>query len=267
MVAPTEMVTWICEPSTGTVDRATSALHLSDMSARMSFVTPGRITKNSSPPPTSQHVGRTQTSGESLCNSDQRSISGDMPVGIVDVLEVVQVDQHDSERCAELGMLIELLKELLLQIATVCHLGCWIQKSQLRELPGSLLHGPLPGVVTEDLDRTDNFTVSARNWANTNLHGDPVATFMVKINVQPARTTIRYGTAERALSLTEQAPGVVDVHQDVVGTAGAYNFFGAVSGKVFRCSVPVRNPTLQISEVDTVKKVVQNPFVETVHFI
>ena len=50
MVAPTEMVTSICELSTGTVDRATSALHLSDVCARMSFVMPGRITKNSSPP-------------------------------------------------------------------------------------------------------------------------------------------------------------------------------------------------------------------------
>ena len=50
MAAPTEMVTWICEPFTGTVDRATSALHLSDVSARMSFVMPGRIAKNSSPP-------------------------------------------------------------------------------------------------------------------------------------------------------------------------------------------------------------------------
>ena len=50
MAAPTEMVTWICEPSTGTVDRATTALHLSHVSARMSFVMAGRITKNSSPP-------------------------------------------------------------------------------------------------------------------------------------------------------------------------------------------------------------------------
>jgi hypothetical protein len=164
-------------------------------------------------------------------------------------------------------MLMELQKELLVQIATVCHLGCWIQKCQLRELPGSLSHGSLPGVVIEDLDHADDFTVSARNWADTNLHGDPVATFMVKINVGPMRTTIRYDTAERALSLTEQAPGVVDVHQDVVGTAFPYNFFGAVSGKLFRCLVPVRNPTLQISEVDSVKEVVQNPFEETVNFI
>jgi hypothetical protein len=164
-------------------------------------------------------------------------------------------------------MLIELRRELLLQIVTVCHLGCRIQKCQLRELPGSLSHGPFPGVVIEDLDRTDDFTVSAQNWADTNLHGDPVAAFMVKIDFRPMRVTIRYDTAERTLSLTEQAPGIVDVHQDVVGTACPYNFFGAVSGKLFRCLVPVRNPTLQISEVDTVKKVVQNPFEETVHFI
>jgi len=163
--------------------------------------------------------------------------------------------------------LIELLKELLLQIVTVCHLGCWIQKCQLRELPGSLSHGPLPGVVIEDLDHTDNFTVSARNWADTNLHGNPVATFMVKIDFRPMRAPIRDDTAERALSLTEQAPGVVDVHQDVVATAFPYNFFGAVAGKLFRCLVPVRNPAFQISEVDSVKKVVQNPFEETVRFI
>jgi hypothetical protein len=129
-----------------------------------------------------------------------------MPVGIVNVLEFVQVGQHDSERVAALGMLIELLKELLVQIATVGHLGSWIQKCQLREIPGSLSHGPLPGVVIEDLDRTDNFPVSARNWAYTNLHGDHVATLMVKINLRPTRTSIRYGTLERALSRTEQAP-------------------------------------------------------------
>jgi|SRR5208337_2076309 len=89
----------------------------------------------------------------------------------------------------------------------------------------------LPGVVIEDLDPTGNFTVSARNWADTNLHGDPVAMFMVKVNLRPTRTTTRYGTAERAVDITEQAPGVVDVHQDHVGTAGPYNFFGAVSGR------------------------------------
>ena len=50
MAAPTEMVNWTMEPSTGTVDRATKALHLSDVTARMSFVMPGRITRNSSPP-------------------------------------------------------------------------------------------------------------------------------------------------------------------------------------------------------------------------
>jgi hypothetical protein len=190
-----------------------------------------------------------------------------MPISIVDVLELVQVDQQDSEESAVLGMLIELLKELLVQIATVSHLRGRIQKGKLHELFCSLSHGSLPGVVIEDLDRTDNFTVSARNWADTNLHGDPVATFMVKINVRPMRTTIRYGSAERALSRTEQVPGVVDVHQDVVGTVFPHNFFGAVSGKVFRCLVPVRNPTLQISEVDAVKKVVQYLFEETVHFI
>jgi len=164
-------------------------------------------------------------------------------------------------------MLTELLRELLLQIVPVCHLGCCIQKCQLREFPGSLAHGPLPRVVIENLDHTDDFTVSAHNWADTNLHGDPVAAFMVKINVRPMRTTIRDDTAERALSPTEQAPGVVDVHQDVVATACSYNFFGAVSGKLFRGLVPVGNPTLQISEVNSVKKVVQYPFEETVHFI
>jgi hypothetical protein len=60
---------------------------------------------------------------------------------------------------------------------------------------------------------------------------------------------------------------VIDVHQNIVGTAFPYNFFGAVSGKIFRCLVPVRYPTLQISEVDTVNKVVQYPFEEIVHFI
>jgi acyl CoA:acetate/3-ketoacid CoA transferase len=90
---------------------------------------------------------------------------------------------------------------------------------------------------------------------------------MVKIDFRPMRATVRYDTAERALFLTEQAPGIVDVHQDVVGTASPYNFFGAVSGKLFRCLVPVRNPTLQISEEDPVKKVVQNLFEEAVHFI
>jgi hypothetical protein len=164
-------------------------------------------------------------------------------------------------------MLIELLKELLVQIATVAHQGSWIQKCQLRELPGSLSHGPLPGVVIEDLDRADNFPVSARNWVYTNLHGDPVATFMAKINLRPTRTSICYGTVEKPLSRIEQAPGVVDGHQNVVGTAFPYNFLGAVSGKIFRCFVPVRYPTLQISEVDTVNKVVQYPFEATVHFI
>jgi hypothetical protein len=100
-------------------------------------------------------------------------------------------------------MLIELLRELLLQIPAVSHLGGGIQKGKLRQLLGSLSHRPLTGVVIEDLDRTDNFTLSAANRTDTNLHGNPVATSMVKVNFRPARTPLRQGTAERAVSLTK----------------------------------------------------------------
>jgi len=164
-------------------------------------------------------------------------------------------------------MLIELLKELLVQIATVCHLGCWIQKCHLGELPGSLSYSSLPRVVIEDLDRTDNFTVFGADRKDTNFHGNPVATLVVKVNFRPMRMPIRYGKADRAVSPTEQAPGVVDMHQEVVSAVFPYNFLDAVSGKVFRCVVPVRNPAFPISEVDTIEKVIQHLFEETVRFI
>jgi hypothetical protein len=163
--------------------------------------------------------------------------------------------------------LIELLKQLLLQIPAVSHLRSRIQKGELRKLLGSLSHGPLPRVVIEDLDRTDDFTLSAPNRTDADLHGNPVATSMVKVNVCPMRTPIHDGTAERAFFLTEQAPGVIDVHQNVVGTACPYNIFSPVSGKVFRRLVPVRNPTVPISKVDTVKKAVQHLFEQTGRFI
>jgi hypothetical protein len=57
------------------------------------------------------------------------------------------------------------------------------------------------------------------------------------------------------------------MHQEVVGAVFPYNFLSSVSGKVFRCLVPVRNPTFPISEVDAVKKVVQHLFEELVRFI
>jgi hypothetical protein len=190
-----------------------------------------------------------------------------MPVGVVDLLELVQVSQDNSERIAALGILIELLRELLLQIAAVSHLGGCIQKGPLPELPGPLLHGPLPGVVIEDFDRTDDFAVTALNRTDPNLHGYPVAIFMVKVNLRATRKTIPDGAAERACSITEAAPGLVNVHEEVIGAAFPQNFFGSESGKVFRCLIPVRNPAFPVSEVHTIMKVVHHLFKEIVRFI
>jgi hypothetical protein len=146
-------------------------------------------------------------------------------------------------------------------------LGYGIQKCQFRQFPNPVLNGPLPGVVIEDLNRANNFPVFAGNRAYTNRHGNPVAIFVAKIQLRAPRTTIRHGTAERAVTGAEWPPGFVDVLQDIVGTAFPDNFFGSVSGKIFRCQVPVDDPALTIREVDSVKEVVQHPFEETVHHI
>ena len=57
------------------------------------------------------------------------------------------------------------------------------------------------------------------------------------------------------------------MHQDVVGAEFPYDFFSAVSGNVFCCLIPVRNPSFQISEVDAINKVVQDQFEEIVRFL
>jgi hypothetical protein len=153
-------------------------------------------------------------------------------------------------------MLIELLRELLFQIPAISHLGGRVQKGKTRQLLGSLSHCPLSRVVIEDLDRTYNFAVSAPNRTNTNLYGNSVATLMAKVYFCPMGTPVRDGFAEWAVSHTEEAPRRVNVHQEVVGAAFPHDFLGAIPGKVFRRVVPVRNPTVSISEVDTIQEVV-----------
>jgi hypothetical protein len=108
--------------------------------------------------------------------------------------------------------LIEVLGELLLQVAAVAHLGGRIKEGELREVLGSLPYCPLAGIVTENLDRSHNLAVPTPNGTDTHLHRNPMPTLMVKVNVRPMRQAILQGAAERAVSLAKQAPGVVDVH-------------------------------------------------------
>jgi len=100
----------------------------------------------------------------------------------------------------------------LLQIPTVPNLGCRVQKGKLRETLGSFPDRPLPGVVIEDLYRTDHLTVSAPDRTDTNLHRHPVAILVVKVNIRPVLKAIRQGMAERAVYLTKQTPRLVHMH-------------------------------------------------------
>jgi hypothetical protein len=70
----------------------------------------------------------------------------------------------------------------------------------------------LARIVTKDLDRSHNLAVRAPNRTNPDLHRHPMPALMVEVNVRTMRQAILEGTAERAISRTEQAPGIVDMH-------------------------------------------------------
>jgi hypothetical protein len=190
-----------------------------------------------------------------------------MTVGIVDTLEPVQVSKENPERNAVFGMSFELPVKLPVQIVTVCHLGCWIQERQLCEFRGFFSHSPLPGVIIEDLYRSYEFAVFVPNRGDTNLRGDSGAAFMVKIDFRFVRAPVCQGTTERTDSFTEQIPGVINVHQDISRAILPHHFLRTESSKSFRAFVPIRNPSLQIGEVDTVMKVVEDHFEEDIHFV
>jgi hypothetical protein len=70
----------------------------------------------------------------------------------------------------------------------------------------------LARIVTKDLDRSHNLAVPTPNRTNSDLHRNPMPTLMVKVNVRSMRQAILEGAAKRAISRTEQAPGVINVH-------------------------------------------------------
>jgi len=71
----------------------------------------------------------------------------------------------------------------------------------------------------EEFNRTDDFSVSAPNRTDHNLNGNFAAASMVKVNIHPTRTPILYGSAERALSLTLEASGAIELRKKIVATA------------------------------------------------
>jgi hypothetical protein len=70
----------------------------------------------------------------------------------------------------------------------------------------------LARIVTKDLDGSHNLAVPTPNRTDPDLHRNPMPALMVKVNVHPMRQAILEGAAERAISFTEQAPGIVDMH-------------------------------------------------------
>jgi len=90
---------------------------------------------------------------------------------------------------------------------------------------------------------------------------------MVKVNVRSMRQAILEGAAERAISFTEQAPGVINVHKEVIRASPAQNFLSRVPGKCLRCVVPVGYPPLPIGDIDAVREAVYYMFKGRLHFI
>jgi hypothetical protein len=76
----------------------------------------------------------------------------------------------------------------------------------------------LARIVTKDIDRSHNLAVPTPNWTNPDLHRNPVPALMVKVNVRSMRQAILEGAVERAIPRTEQTPGVINVHKEVIGT-------------------------------------------------
>jgi len=146
-------------------------------------------------------------------------------------------------------------------------LGRRIKKRELREILGSFPHCPLARIVTKDLDRSHNLAVRTPNRTNPDLHRNPVPALMVKVNVRSMRQAILEGAAERAISFTEQAPGVINVHKEVIRASPAQNFLSRVPGKCLRCVVPVGYPPLPIGDIDAVREAVYYMFKGRLHFI
>jgi hypothetical protein len=74
----------------------------------------------------------------------------------------------------------------------------------------------LARIVAKDLDRPHNLAVPIPNRTDPDLHRNPVPALMVKVNVRPMRQSILEGATERAISRTKQAPGVINVHKEVI---------------------------------------------------
>jgi hypothetical protein len=90
---------------------------------------------------------------------------------------------------------------------------------------------------------------------------------MVKVYIRPMRQAILKRAAERTVSCTEQASGIVDVHQEVVGASFTQHFLCAVPREFLRCAVPVGDPALPVGDIDAVRQAVYDVFKRRFNFV
>jgi hypothetical protein len=196
-------------------------------------------------------------------NGLKSGIAGVMPVGIIDLLEVIGIDHEQAEGAVKLLMFLQRLSQLEFGVAPIGQAGQRITKGKVLEFEHPALGTLFTGQVAEDLDGSGDFPVRPVDGRGADGHGQAVAGLVPQIHFGFAAAAVAHGGLQGAASPAEAATGFIDVAKKIVEAVASDGFVGGVAGQHFGSAIPISDLAVAIDEIDTVMQAVEQLFVKS----
>ncbi len=204
------------------------------------------------PAPADGVVRAAQAIRQALSDHPQHRVAGGMSVFIIDRLEVVDIDEDETQTGHTAAHRSYHGFDLRQGVATVPQIRQRIDIGVLLALARRDLREPGRRPAVEHLHRPDDRAVRVPDGAA--LHGDrhPVTLLVVQIHLSVAGLPVLHDTGQGTPGQTQLMAALADMTEDPLGARVIQDFVGRVPGDVFGARVPVGDTPVTIDEVDPV---------------
>jgi hypothetical protein len=168
--------------------------------------------------------------GEGIGDSFEDDVADRVAIGIIDVLEVVNIEEEHSYFSLKFAGFLYRLVDEHLDMAAVGDACEVIDVGQSFKLSGAAFDGFLCGDVGKDFNGANDLSYAITDWGNAYVDWYAVAALVPEIDFSSVPASILECGGEWAATVAQLAAVVVDVTQDVVKALPAYDLLAEIAG-------------------------------------
>ena len=118
-------------------------------------------------------------------------------------------------------------------------------------------NGLVPGVVRENLHRSDDVARIVMQGVGADEHGHPVPMLVVQVDLGGPGHPVVHGGLQGAAAQTEGLAVLGHVTQQVVGAALSENLFPGIPGNELGAAIPENDPPVPVHDVHAVEEMIE----------